>query len=126
MSKLKKYIYLDWNVIQYMKHEQIVEGKFDAIKFKSFIQSLDYIDYVTDFSLLRIAPQRDGLFILDDTAAPDPSGKLNHHFTPTYPWSTAVPIRHHYLQTTELHRQIRAERTGMDELEVGSTFIISE
>lgn len=93
---------------------------------KSFIQSLDYIDYVTDFSLLRIAPQRDGLFILDDTAAPDPSGKLNHHFTPTYPWSTAVPIRHHYLQTTELHRQIRAERTGMDELEVGSTFIISE
>lgn len=40
MSKLKKYIYLDWNVIQYMKHEQIVEGKFDAIKFKSFIQSL--------------------------------------------------------------------------------------
>jgi hypothetical protein len=93
---------------------------------KSFIQNLDYIDYVTDFSLLRVAPQRGGLFILDDTAAPNPAGKLNPRFTPTYPWSTAVPIRRHYLQTTDLHHQIHAERTGMDELEVGSTFIISD
>ncbi|MCU8030899.1 hypothetical protein L5M51_14190 [Shewanella sp. SM73] len=37
---MKKYIYLDWNVIQYMKHEKVVEGRFDAIKFKSFMQSL--------------------------------------------------------------------------------------
>ncbi len=37
---MKKYIYLDWNVIQYMKHEKVVEGKFDAVKFKSFMQGL--------------------------------------------------------------------------------------
>lgn len=40
MSKLNKYIYLDWNVIQYIKHEKVVEGKFDAIRFKSFMKSL--------------------------------------------------------------------------------------
>lgn len=38
--KLKRYIYLDWNVIQYMKHERVVEGRFDAIQFKSFLQDL--------------------------------------------------------------------------------------
>lgn len=93
---------------------------------KSFIQNLDYIDHVTDFSLLRVAPRAGGLFRLDDTAAPVQPGEIGHTFKPTYPWSTAVPIRHHYLLTTDLHRQIRAERTGVDELEVGSTFIISE
>lgn len=91
---------------------------------KSFIQNLDYIDHVTDFSLLRIAPRNDGLFVLDDSAVQGTA--TNYSFKPTYPWSTAVPIRRHYLLTTDLHRQIRAERTGVDELEVGSTFIISE
>lgn len=93
---------------------------------KSFIQNLEYIDHVTDFSLLRIAPHRDGLFTLNDTAAPVLPGEIGHSFKPSYPWSTAVPLRHHYLLTTDLNRQIRAERTGVDELEVGSTFIISE
>lgn len=93
---------------------------------RSFIQNLDYIDHVTDFSLLRIAPHAGGLFALDDTAGPAHPEGINHTFKPTYAWSTAVPIRHHYLLTTDLHRQIRAERTGVDELEVGSTFIISE
>lgn len=37
---LKKYIYLDWNVIQYIKHEKVVEDKFNAVKFKSFMQRL--------------------------------------------------------------------------------------
>ncbi len=93
---------------------------------KSFIQNLDYIDHVTDFSLLRIAPRSDGLFLLDDTAANTRPGEINHTFKPTYYWSTAVPISQHYLLTTDLHNQITAERTGVDELEVGSTFIISE
>ncbi|ODX22426.1 hypothetical protein [Vibrio parahaemolyticus] len=37
---MKKYIYLDWNVFQYMKHKKVIEGKFDAVKFKSFVESL--------------------------------------------------------------------------------------
>ncbi|WP_043008017.1 hypothetical protein [Comamonas testosteroni] len=38
--KLKKYIYLDWNVIQYIKHEKVVDGSFNAVEFKSFLQHL--------------------------------------------------------------------------------------
>lgn len=101
---------------------------------KSFIQNLDYIDHVTDFSLLRIASGVDGLFLLDDTATiehqddatPDHQNENNRTFKPVYYWSTAVPISHHYLLTTDVNNQIKAERTGVDELEVGSTFIISE
>jgi hypothetical protein len=91
---------------------------------KSFIHNLDYIEHVTDFSLLRIAPQGDGFFILDDTASSD-----THHLQtlhPTYAWSTAVPLQHHYIQALDQPLQIRAQRTGVDELEVGSTFIIPE
>ena len=36
---LKNYIYLDWNVIQYMKHKTIT-NVFDAVKFKEFISEL--------------------------------------------------------------------------------------
>lgn len=91
---------------------------------KSFIHNLDYIDHVTDFSLLRIAPQDDGFFILDDTASSDRHDLQTLH--PTYAWSTAVPLPHHYIQALDQPLQITAQRTGVDELEVGSTFIISE
>lgn len=39
--KLKKYIYLDWNVIQYMKKETIVESKnIDGRKFKELVEKI--------------------------------------------------------------------------------------
>lgn len=91
---------------------------------KSFIHNLEYIEHVTDFSLLRIAPQGDGLFLLDDTGSVEGDEKYRQTLKPTYAWSTAVPLQHHYLDTLDQHRQIHAQRTGVDELEVGSTFII--
>lgn len=91
---------------------------------KSFIHNLDYIDYVTDFSLLRIAPQSGGLFILDDTGSVEGDEKYRQTLKPTYAWSTMVPLQHHYIQTIDQRQQIHAQRTGVDELEVGSTFII--
>lgn len=91
---------------------------------KSFIHNLEYIEHVTDFSLLRIAPQGDGLFILDDTGSVEGAEKYRQTLKPTYAWSTAVPLQHHYIDTLDQYRQIHAQRTGVDELEVGSTFII--
>ncbi|MEN0037334.1 MAG: baseplate J/gp47 family protein [Cellvibrio sp.] len=91
---------------------------------RSFIHNLEYVDYVTDFSLLRIAPQTGGLFILDDTGGVEGVEKYRQTLTPTYAWSTMVPLQHHYIQTIDQRQQIHAQRTGVDELEVGSTFII--
>lgn len=90
---------------------------------KSFIHNLEYIDFVTDFSLLRIAPSVDGLYTLNDTAAVKTSS--TEKIKPSYLWSIAVPIKNHYIETTGDNKAITAEVTGYDELEVGSTFIIS-
>ena len=92
----------------------------------SFIQVQDYIEYVTDFSLLRIAKKNDFSineddFILQDTAAIPSIDKMQ----PLVPWSTAVPMANHYINVIHNNKFIAAEVTGYDELEIGSTFIIS-
>ncbi|ACE83844.1 baseplate J/gp47 family protein [Cellvibrio japonicus] len=91
---------------------------------KSFIHHRDYIAYVTDFSLLRIASRRDGLFQLEDTAASAVPGRQT--LKPGYPWTTAVPINQHFLQLLDQPTAIAPQVTGLNEMAVGSTFIISE
>lgn len=92
---------------------------------KSFIHNLDYIEHVTDFSLLRIAPREQGLYVLDDTAAPVIEGTVTGRILPSFWWSTAIPIEHHYIVSIDENAHIGAQVTGYDELEVGSTFIIA-
>jgi hypothetical protein len=90
---------------------------------QSFIRNLDYVDFVTDFSLLRIARHSDGSYFRDDTAV-NPEDEVDR-LTPSYYWSTAVPIPNHYIVTARNKDIFTAEVTGYDELEIGSTFIIS-
>ena len=111
-SEMGNHVHFGWNI-----SEQEI---------KSFIHNMDYVDHVTDFSLLRIAPREEGYFILDDSAVPGSPAALSRKITPTYVWSTAVPLATHYLQALDSNLQITAEITGYDELEIGSTFIISE
>jgi hypothetical protein len=42
------------------------------------------------------------------------------------PWSFAVPVRRHFIETVETFKSVRPEVTGIDELEVGTTFIITD
>jgi WD40 repeat protein len=44
---------------------------------------------------------------------------------PAYPWSIAVPVRQHFIQTTDRDAPTPPQQTGVDELEIGSTFIIT-
>ncbi len=89
---------------------------------ESYILDLDYIDFVTNFSMLHITADRDGKYRLGDTArdAPEDEAKID----PRYPWSLAIPMRHHALETTRETKPEKANITGVDELEVGATFII--
>ena len=89
---------------------------------ESFILGLDYIDFVTDFSMLHVTVDREGKYRLDDTARDDLSREAE--IGPYYPWSLAIPMRHHALKTTRETRSVEANITGVDELEVGATFII--
>lgn len=89
---------------------------------ESYILSLGYIDYVTNFSMLHITVDQEGNYSLFDTA----TGEQNHEavIRPRYPWSLSIPMESHFIETTREARSIKAEVTGIDELEVGATFII--
>jgi len=90
---------------------------------ESFIRNLNYVEYVTNFSMLHITTDNAGNYSLSDTA----TGDRGHQavIRPRYPWSLALPAEKHFIETMPISRSIDAEITGVDELAVGSTFIIN-
>ena len=106
---------------------------------ESVIRDLDGVEFVTNFSMLHITEDNKGDFSLNDTARSKiihstqyDAGKrqalersVSEEITPKYPWSLAIPMDHHFIETIDVMRFINAEVTGIDELEVGSTLIIS-
>lgn len=111
-----------WNRLGYTTHFGWCIRQYDL---ESYIQSLDYIEQVSDFSMLRVAPNGEQLFTLDDSARRLADGTRQKDITPKFPWSVAVPIAQHYIQTTDQLLLIEPKITGVEELEVGSTLIIS-
>ena len=89
---------------------------------ESYIRSLDYVEMVTNYSMLHIADDGRGYLYLNDTEK-EPQGTIE--IRPLYPWSIAVPVRRHFIETTDQLEPIQPEITGVDELEIGSTFIIT-
>ncbi len=89
---------------------------------ESYIRELDYVDFVTNFSMLHITDETHEKHTLKDTA------KLNNRhdamIEPRYPWSLAVPMRRHFIETVTSVEPVDAKPTGVNELEIGSTFII--
>ena len=90
---------------------------------ESYIRSLGYVEYVTNFSMLHITVDNEGSYRLFDTA----KGEQDYEavIRPRYPWSLALPVEKHFIESIPSARSINAEVTGVDELAVGSTFIIS-
>jgi hypothetical protein len=103
----------------------------------SYIRQLDYIEFVTNVSMLHITQGDEGTFRLDDTARDTPEsaqyGTSERNETdeldcirPRYPWSLPIPLTHHFIETTDTRDLIDAEMTGINELEIGSTFIMGQ
>jgi len=93
---------------------------------ESYIQQLDMIDRVTDFSMLHIAPMGEDRFDLYDSASVLNGGWDEMSIVPKYPWSILIPIKQHFIEVDDNYQSIEPEITGVGELEIGSTFIISE
>jgi hypothetical protein len=93
---------------------------------ESFIQNMDYIDRVTNLSILRIAPKGEGYFELFDSAVQTGDDIDSGDVAPIYPWSIAAPIKQHFIEMDDRFDLIEPEITGIGELEIGSTFIISD
>ena len=91
------------------------------------IQSLSYVDFVTRFSMLRISKAGENCFELFDSVTPGavaPS-QDEKQIRPKVPWSIAVNADSHFIQSTAAVKPQLPERTGLNELEVGNTFIIT-
>ncbi len=90
----------------------------------SFLHDLDYIEEVTGVSLLQVSPLGDVSdlrFVLKDNAKAERQQK---DLSPSYPWSIAVPMQEHWIVVADQFEQKPAKAIGINELKVGSTFII--
>ncbi len=90
---------------------------------ESHIRDLGYVAYVTNFSMLHITVDNAGNYSQFDTAKGEQAYQAV--IGPRYPWSLALPAEKHFIETLSSARSIDAEITGIDELAVGSTFIIT-
>lgn len=112
-----------WNeTLGYTRHFGWVVSKHDI---ESFIQNLDYIDRVTNLSILRIAPMGEGFYDLLDSADKAETAEVKD-IIPVYPWSIVAPIQQHFIELDDRYDVIEPRITGIGELEIGSTFIISD
>ena len=90
----------------------------------SFLHELEYVEDVTGVSLLQISPQGvidDVRFDLKDNA---PLRDSEKDLSPCLPWSIAVPLNEHWIVVSDQVKQKMPKALGIDELKVGSTFII--
>ena len=104
---------------------------------ESYIRELDYVEFVTNVSMLHITQDDDGAFSLEDTVhdrRESARRETSEHdeiddsdcVRPRYPWSLPVPLKNHFIETTDDIQPIVAEVTGINELGIGSTFIMGQ
>ena len=91
---------------------------------QSFICQRPYVDYVTDFSLLHIGEYASRQYRMLDSAGF--SAAEQPVLGPMRPWNLLQPARQHALQLINQSQPIAAQLTGVGELEIGQTFIISQ
>jgi len=92
----------------------------------SYLSHLDYVDFVTDFSMLRIVLDEWTTDIDDDFMLSDTAEKNASMLTPKYRWSLPVPSAQHFITVTDQYQPVVAEITGIDELEIGRTFVVQK
>lgn len=88
---------------------------------ESYLTQLEYVDFVTNFSMLHIAQVDERKFLLFDTAR-----ERSDEIRPYFPWSIGIPLEEHFIQTADAVQPITPEVTGVGELEIGSTFIFPQ
>lgn len=88
---------------------------------QSHIQGLNYVESVSGLSMLRIDDGDDGSHRrLSDTAR-SKCGDIQ----PLHPWSIAIPVGHHLIEVEDEAGVWPAQQTGIANLAIGNTFILS-
>ncbi|MDE1460673.1 hypothetical protein [Spartinivicinus poritis] len=100
---------------------------------EAFIRDLPYIAYVTNLSLIKVTPLLDGRYELfdsvvsdEDQAAPGitTATTAQRSVNPKYPWGIALPFAQHGIESKGQTNDVIPDRTGVDELALGASFVI--
>ena len=98
-------------------------GKVNISDILSFIRTLPYIDFITKFSMIQIAQDLRGKYVLLDTAR---EGDEKMFLQATKPWSVLIPSTEHQIHIIGERSDIKSSQAGIDDLELGTDFIIGE
>ncbi|MBS1189269.1 MAG: hypothetical protein H6R10_1061 [Rhodocyclaceae bacterium] len=92
---------------------------------QGYLQGLPYVQSVWGLSLLRVVDNGPAGYALHDTARQGDEGLSA--VAPIYPWSLAIPFRHHLVETETDGRSDPNGPwpSGISQLQVGATFILS-
>jgi hypothetical protein len=102
----------------------------------SFIQSLSFVEYATDFSMIQISRDTRFKYHLHDTARKkyveysleqidDNELAIERKILkPSDPWGILISAERHAIEVINKMEETEPYKTGIDELEVGETFII--
>lgn len=109
-----------WNASGIAQHFGWTLRQHDVV---AFLLELDFVEEVSAVSLLQIAPVGEDaelLYALRDNA----KHATEKSIYPSYPWSIAVPMNQHWIVVDSKSTINQPKPIGIDELRVGSTFII--
>jgi hypothetical protein len=88
------------------------------------LSALDGVKNVTGLSVLHITKDGSNAYYLADSARG--TDAQNDRIRPRYPWSIAVPMQSHLIRVLNKEDDEIAEEAGINELQIGKTFIIND
>lgn len=89
----------------------------------TYIRTLPFIQFVTQFSIVQAARDITGNYILLDTAR---EGDEKDGLNATKPWSVLVPSSQHQITVLIDKKEEQSKQAGINYLELGGDFIISD
>ena len=96
-------------------------GSIERDDIMTFIESLDYITYITKFSVVLIHYEK-GKFNISDSAM---NNGTNNLLKSTSPWSVLIPSDEHDIEIIDQKKGALPEETKINTMKIGSDFIIS-
>jgi hypothetical protein len=97
-------------------------GKINTSDVMSFMRTLPYIEFITRFSMVQVAQDFRGQFMLLDTAD---FGNAKTFLQATKPWSVLVPASSHQISILDEKNEVIAVRAGVGNLQISSDFVIN-
>lgn len=96
-------------------------GKINTSDILTYLRTLPYVDFITEFSMVQAARDFKGKYVLLDTSR---EGDKKTYLKATKPWSVLVSAQEHQIAVLNEKYERSSSQAGIDLLELGEDFII--